>query len=142
MIVVDASVLAAFIRKEPNWEKLADIVKQCVTVDLALKEVLNAVWKDVAVRKVISEDVAAKLRQVLHLMVGINVLVEPGDKYLDKAFEIALKNNITVYDALYIALASEKNLPLATLDERQAAAAKAAGVRVLVPIGYQSTRTS
>jgi len=132
--VVDASVLAAFTRKEPGWERLAGVVKMCVTVDLAVKEVLNTIWRDYYVRRTISLDTAMRLQQVLSSMTGINILVEPEDKYVLRAFEIALKTGITVYDALYIALAVEKNTPLVTLDEKQAKAAETLGVKTIIPL--------
>ena len=134
MRVVDASVLAAFTRKEPEWERLAEVVKMCVTVDLAMKEVLNTIWRDYYVRRTISLDTAMRLQQVLSSMIGINILVEPEDKYVSRAFEIALKTGATVYDALYIALALEKNTPLVTLDEKQAKAAETLGVKTIIPL--------
>lgn len=134
MRVVDASVLAAFTRKEPGWERLAGVVKMCVTVDLAVKEVLNTIWRDYYVRRTISLDTAMRLQQVLSSMIGINILVEPEDKYVLRAFEIALKTGTTVYDALYIALAVEKNTPLVTLDEKQAKAAETLGVKTIIPL--------
>jgi len=132
--VVDASVLAAFTRKEPGWERLAGVVKMCITVDLAVKEVLNTIWRDYYVRRTISLDTAMRLQQVLSSMTGINILVEPEDKYISRAFEIALKTGITVYDALYIALALEKNMPLVTFDEKQAKAAEILGVKTIIPL--------
>ena len=134
MRVVDASVLAAFTRKEPGWERLAGVVKMCITVDLAVKEVLNTIWRDYYVRRTISLDTAMRLQQVLSSMTGINILVEPEDKYISRAFEIALKTGITVYDALYIALALEKNMPLVTFDEKQAKAAEILGVKTIIPL--------
>jgi len=132
--VVDASVLAAFTRKEPGWERLAGVVKMCITVDLAVKEVLNTIWRGYHVRRTISLDTAMRLQQVLSSMTGINILVEPEDKYVSRAFEIALKTGTTVYDALYIALAVEKNTPLVTLDEKQAKAAETLGVKKIIPL--------
>jgi predicted nucleic acid-binding protein len=41
VIVIDASVLASFLRKEPGWEKLANYMKNVVSVDLIVKEVSN-----------------------------------------------------------------------------------------------------
>jgi predicted nucleic acid-binding protein len=132
--VVDASVLAAFTGEEPGWERLAGVVKMCITVDLAVKEVLNTIWRDYYVRRTISLDTAMRLQQVLSSMTGINILVEPEDKYVSRAFEIALKTGTTVYDALYIALAVEKNMPLVTLDEKQAKAAETLGVKTIIPL--------
>jgi predicted nucleic acid-binding protein len=117
--VVDASVLATFTREEPGWERLAGVVRMRVTVDLAVKEVLNTIWRDYYVRRTISLDTAMRLQQVLSSMIGINILVEPEDKYVSRAFEITLKTGTTVYDALYIALALEKNMPLVTLDKNK-----------------------
>ena len=133
MRVIDASVLAAFIRKEPGWEKLAEHVKMCVTIDLALKEVLNTILKDYSLRRSINRDIALKLQEILFSMIGVNIFIEPENKYLSKGFEIALKYNLTIYDALYIALAAEKKLPLVTLDEKQAETARALGVEVIIP---------
>jgi predicted nucleic acid-binding protein len=67
-------------------------------------------------------------------MTGINILVEPEDKYVSRAFEIALKTGTTVYDALYITLDLEKNTPLVTLDEKQAKAAETLGVKKIIPL--------
>jgi len=53
-------------------------------------------------------------------MIGVNVILEPEERYLDKTLEIALEHKVTIYDALYIALAKESDMPLLTLDEKQA----------------------
>ena len=100
---------------------------------MALKEVLNAIWKDAVIRRTIGIETAFKLQEILFSMIGTNIEIEPEGRYLSKAFEIALKTGITVYDSLYIALAVEKKLPLATLDEKQARAAQANGVKTVVP---------
>jgi len=131
VIVVDSSVLAAFIRKEPGWERLVDYVKNSVSMDLAVKEVLNAIWKDYAVRRLIDYDTALALFKIMSLLVGVNVVLEPEEKYIEEAFKIALKTDITVYDALYIALAKSKNLPLLTLDVKQRKTAEATGVKTV-----------
>jgi predicted nucleic acid-binding protein len=44
---------------------------------------------------------------------------------------LASRHRLTAYDASYLALALEKKLPLATLDEELADAARAEGVAVL-----------
>ncbi len=88
---------------------------------------LNTIWRDYSVRKTISIDLAMKLRQILLSMIDVKVLIEPENKYVLKGFEITLKTDVTIYDTLYIALAAEKNLPLVTLDEKQARAAEKLG---------------
>ena len=47
---------------------------------------------------------------------------------------LAVKHGLTGYDAIYLALAIDKGLPLATLDKPLAAAATAESVTVLGPL--------
>ena len=56
------------------------------------------------------------------------IKVESQNKYLDHAFKIALNNGITIYDALYIAQAVEKQAELLTSDKKQAITAEKQGV--------------
>jgi uncharacterized protein with PIN domain len=42
--VIDTTVITAYILKEPGWEKLAELLVRAATVDMAIKESLNAVW--------------------------------------------------------------------------------------------------
>ena len=131
MIVIDASVLAAFILKEPGWRNLVKYVKNAVSVDLVFKEVANVIWKACRIRKIVDEDQARRLYSILESMRDKNIFLESEDRYLGDALEIALENEITVYDALYIALAARRKLPLATLDKRQEEVAARLGVKVI-----------
>ncbi len=47
---------------------------------------------------------------------------------------IAAAHGLSAYDAVYLALAQERRLPLATLDRKLANAARAEGVEVLGPL--------
>jgi predicted nucleic acid-binding protein len=60
-----------------------------------------------------------------------NITLEPEVKYIDKAFNIALEKEISIYDALYIALAVDKKMPLLTLNKKQKNAALKLSVEVL-----------
>jgi predicted nucleic acid-binding protein len=131
VIVVDASALAAFILKEPGWRSLVEYVRYCLSLDHAVKEVANALWKLNRVKKVISVEDALRLFNMLSSLLNVNIILEPEQLYLSKAFRIALDYGLTVYDALYIALAKEKKLPLLTLDERQREAALNFGVETI-----------
>lgn len=133
MIAVDASAIAAFILKEPGWRRLARHLTYSVTVDLAAEEAANAIWKAYRLRGLVDREAALKLYRLLRRLLGVNVLLEPGERYLDTAFTVALDHGLTVYDALYVALALEKGLPLLTLDEKQARVAEKLGVRVVAP---------
>jgi len=133
VIVVDASALSAFILKEPGWEALSKYLTHSTSVDHVVKEVSNAIWKAYKVRNLIGKDIAIKLYKILKSMINTNVILEPEEVFMDKAFEIALETGLTVYDSLYVALALERKLPLLTLDERQGKVAKEMGIEVVMP---------
>ena len=134
MIVIDASVLASFLRKEPGWEKLANYMKNVVSVDLIVKEVSNVLWKDYYVRKSVDKDTVLELYRLMKSLLGANILLENEEKYLDDAFEIAILMGVSIYDALYIAQAKKNKLPLITLDMKQKEAAEKVGVEVIYPV--------
>jgi len=134
VIVIDASVLASFLRKEPGWEKLANYMKNVVSVDLIVKEVSNVLWKDYYVRKSVDKDTVLELYRLMKSLLGANILLENEEKYLDDAFEIAILMGVSIYDALYIAQAKKNKLPLITLDMKQKEAAEKVGVEVIYPV--------
>jgi predicted nucleic acid-binding protein len=134
VIVIDASALAAFLLKEPGWKDLAPYLKNSMSVDMILKEVSNTIWKACTLKGIISMSQALKIYKILESMIGKNLILEPELKYLENALNIALTRKTTVYDALYISLAKTKNLPLVTLDKKQAETAKNLGVKVIIPL--------
>ena len=130
MIVVDASALAAFILKEEGWKDLSAYLAYALSVDHVVKEVVNSIWKAVFLRKHMSESEAKAAYRLLMTMIGKNVVLVSEIGYLDRALEIALEQGVTVYDALYIALAKDKGVPLLTLDEKQRTIANKLGLTV------------
>jgi len=134
VIVVDASALTAFILREEGWRSIARYIVRCISVDHIVKEVVNAIWRATYLRKLISIEEAFKAYSILMQLVDRNIILYPEAKYLQKALEISLRYGITVYDALYIALALEERKPLLTLDSRQSEVAKALGV---TPVSVQ-----
>ena len=133
MIAVDASVLVAFFLREEGWEKLAKYMRETVSLDLAVKEFYNAVWKAVRLHKRLGPDDAEKILALFKKYVDGNMVLRNELDYVDKGFKIALEEGITVYDALYIALAIEESTPLLTLDNRQRHIAQKYGITVLPP---------
>lgn len=74
----------------------------------------------------------AQARQILgtlsHLPIEVDTGAPLGQRPL---FELAMRYNLSSYDAAYLELAMRHGLPLATQDEQLKLAAKAAGVDVL-----------
>jgi predicted nucleic acid-binding protein len=134
VIVIDASVLASFLRKEPGWEKLVNHIKNVISVDLIAKEISNVLWKDHYIRKSVDKGTVFELYRLMKSLLGVNILLENEEKYLDDAFEIAILTGVSIYDALYIAQAKKNKLPLITLDMKQKEAAEKVGVEVIYPV--------
>jgi predicted nucleic acid-binding protein len=132
VIVIDASVVVKFILKEEGWNKVADFLKTgTISVDLVIKETVNAIWKRV-MRKEISLEEAKSMFEAMKEILNKAVIIENEMDYIDEAFEISIRQNITVYDSLYIALAKKKKLELLTADEIQAQVASLEEVRAIV----------
>jgi predicted nucleic acid-binding protein len=75
-MVIDASVLAGFLRKEPDWEKLIKYIKNGISVDLIVKEVINVLWKDYYVRKSVDKDTVLELYRLMKSLLGVNSIRE------------------------------------------------------------------
>ncbi len=87
---------------------------ELVVPGLMMLEVANSLWKYAATESQIKR--ALKALRSLHLAV-----VEPDAKLLDRAAELAVGCNITIYDALFAALADTLGCELVTADKKLAA---------------------
>jgi predicted nucleic acid-binding protein len=101
-----------------------------ISIDLVIKETVNAIWNRV-MRKEISLEEAKSMFEAMKEILNKAVIIENEMDYIDEAFEISIRRNITVYDSLYIALAKKK-LELLTADEIQAQVASLEEVRAIV----------
>jgi len=121
VIVIDASVLVKVLLKEPGWESVT-IDPEMATLDYALVGGMNAIWKAVKQGRTTNER-AKNLINVLKLL-GDSMLLFRAENFFERGLEIALSENITIYDALYIALAEALKAEFHTADERQYYAAQ------------------
>lgn len=121
MIVVDASSLAKVVLLEEGWESVP-LTTETATLDYSVVEVSSSVWRAVLRGRIGEEDAKRKI-EALKMIAGALMIFKAED-YLERGFDIALKEKITVYDAMYIALAEDKGATLFTSDRRQYDAAK------------------
>jgi len=85
------------------------------TIDLALYESINAVWKEYKLLKRFDKNIALEFIKILGDI--FNIIDTFSIKSLEKeVFEIASKEGLTIYDASYIAIAKKNNLILVTDD--------------------------
>jgi predicted nucleic acid-binding protein len=89
--------------------------KRLIILDLVLVEVTNAIWK-LHHRGLVTLDEARQLLADL-LKVSVSANIEPANRLLKPALEIAAKYDRAVYDALFVALCQDLGLPGVTADE-------------------------
>ncbi len=116
MYVVDASVLAPLILL--YGIKLRDIVLKYRfhILDLAVYEVCNAFWKECVKLHRIDKSLAQESCSLLVKLTEYLNLHRLLDLDAGSVVDVAVSNNITVYDASYIVLAMELGIPIASSD--------------------------
>ncbi len=117
--VVDASFVLSYLFPDEKsdvadefFRKLAKDEVHCFSTVLFPLEVLNTLKVGV-LRKRINNDFALSLAEQFFRYA---IPTETVD--LQKTFNLALQENLTVYDASYVALAREKQFPLLTSDAK------------------------
>ena|SRR3989338_1757655 len=115
--VLDASVIVKGFAREENSDKAIEIIKSHITnktliivPELLFLEVINSFRfknKNIYALKKINDD-----------LIKFQFKTEKLNKDLmDKTIEISVKNNLTIYDALYVAIAQLHGCPLITADK-------------------------
>ena len=119
--VIDTSALIKFVIAGEYTDLVRQIVSlheapeiQLIAPDFLLVECANVLWKDALRTRVPVENVIAALNNLR----GINIRFVPQEDLLEEALRIALNIEITVYDALYCALARRENAEIITEDRR------------------------
>ncbi len=133
--VVDASVVAAWCLDEQPHGRSEQLLHSLVRGGRAtapsiwLFEVANILRTALRQQRVTEAELSTLRRLISSLRVEI--AHEPPARIFDAILPLATRHDLTVYDAAYLDLSLREGLPLATLDQELAAAAKAAGVEVL-----------
>lgn len=117
--VIDTSALVQYVLPEeasPVVEKLIAFhragIANLTAPAYILVESANVLWKHIQRRNVQPEDAVPSLRTLRHL--GIRLV--PDADLLEDALILAADHGITVYDALFCALAARENVQLITSD--------------------------
>jgi predicted nucleic acid-binding protein len=111
--VVDASALAAVIFLEPAAAELVDQLQSATLVAPVLieYELGNICWKKC--RRYPQQ--ASDLHKMYEKFASLSIQLHPVDR--PQTLSLALKHNITYYDATYLWLSQRLGIPLISLDD-------------------------
>jgi predicted nucleic acid-binding protein len=126
--IIDSSSLGKYVNKEENWQEIAKhlVSEQCSTLEFAVLEVGNSVWKRV-LRKEISKNGAMDVYKEFVRAVfedGLVRLLSAESGLLDASLEFALEEKLTMYDSAFVQTAQRNKCELITSDEKQSDASK------------------
>ena len=116
-LVVDASVAAKWFLPEVHSEealRLLETPYRLLVPDLLYSEVANTLWK-----RVVSREIAAKQAiEIAGVLESVPLAAFPAKPLMAAALDIACRTGRTVYDSVYLALATQQNCRLVTADRR------------------------
>ncbi len=99
------------------------LIKGQYILDLTIYEIGNAIWKETVLFKTLTKDEAVTLMdEITNIVQKLNIIRIQDD--LDKIMEIAIKEQLTFYDAAYLYFAKKYQLILVTNDKKLYNAAK------------------
>lgn len=130
--VIDASAwLRLFLNDGPAVPGLERAAQEVETgsASFAAPELILVEAGHALIRKVRRKQIRqADWSGLWHDMRRVPIDFLSGEEHMDTAFELAILHNLSVYDALYLAVAVHLGATLFTADDALAAAARAAGV--------------
>ena len=133
-LVMDASALVKIVIEEEMSREARRVLREALASgyevnvpEIALAEVLNALWRHrVLIQDLSEEEFKGALEDVLILWSKLSV--HKTYMLARQAIDIAVKHRITVYDALYLALAAITNSVLLTFDKELKRIAEELGI--------------
>lgn len=115
MIVADSSFLIHGLLRDAEILSSDSIV----TVDLALHEVANSIWKHEYVIKDINDGINFITTMIDLIDSGAITVITPDRKLIRSACSLCAKYKASFYDCIFIALALETEFRLKTMDSKQ-----------------------
>ena len=142
-LVLDSNILVKLVTAEPGSKEARTFVKSSLregyslySVDIAFAESLNAIWKHARVHKDLR---TANAKSAVHDLATIynklNILTT--SELYKEALDIALRQNITIYDSLYIAASKKIGATLYTADQKLHNASKGIAASKLLKLQLQ-----
>lgn len=138
MIVLDASVALAWCF-EDELSAAADVVADRLMSEPAI---VPAIWPLEVANAVVAAERRGRLTErdaaeILELLTVLPIEIEATStrQALGAIAAVAREHGLSAYDAAYLELAARLQAPLATLEKRLLAAARSAGIELLIDAG-------
>jgi len=121
LYVIDAGVVVKWFIPEADsdiahqlLERYLQGVDTPVAPDLLIAECGNVFWRRYRQGDITPDEAIESLADLL----ALNVPLVPATSLVQSALQLAIRHQRTVYDALYLALAQERNCDVITADAR------------------------
>jgi len=108
--LLDTNALLDLIRRRK-------MIENYYILDLTIYEIGNVIWKETILFKNLTEREAIEfMKNIINILQNINIIRIQED--LDKIMEIAIREELTYYDAAYLYFAEKNKLILVTNDKK------------------------
>lgn len=125
--ILDSSALTKYAAKEADWDEVEKHITSADSLELALKETSNALWK-----KLLKKEVELEAVKKIVKTLGETLWFLDQRTYMDRALEIASDHKITIYDSLFLACAEMEKSKLVSCDSRQLEVARKLGIETIL----------
>jgi len=126
-MILDSSAIIGILKKFKG--QAISILEDKFTLDLALYELGNVIWKECVLRNVFSpEDATANIKKLAEIMNIMKIESLNTKEDVAEAMRLATKLKITFYDSPYLYAAKKLNLTLVTEDMELKSKAEKVGV--------------
>jgi predicted nucleic acid-binding protein len=120
-LVIDASVVIKFYVPEILSDHAGEVLSRVANgevllyaPDLVYPETGNVLWKKQRRRELTTEEVD----EIVNAINALPMIIEPSKPILPLALSIAVQSGITVYDAMYVAIARIYETKMITADKK------------------------
>jgi len=130
--VVDTSIVIQFLIRDAHTTETRNLFQklgkgdELIIPEFCILECTNVLWKHVRFQGMPQSNAEALTEDLLRLPLKVASI----NNLLKDALKLGLRNQLAVYDSIYIALAKQFGYPLITDDARQANAAQAEGIQL------------
>ncbi|MCX6641940.1 MAG: type II toxin-antitoxin system VapC family toxin [Candidatus Bathyarchaeota archaeon] len=123
-LLLDTSIIVKLVIEEPGSQKARTRVKEVlaqgctlISVDIALPEALNALWKHTKIHHDLDAEEAVRAAEDLYLLWD-RIRIIPSREVSTDALRLAIELGLPIYDSLFLAASRKTRSTLFTADNK------------------------